>query len=466
MEIGQLPPQIHTPPPANTAEMLVDRLAESECPALTMRRARRSEEIGAPYDPIVWHAARDCNVVDVDGNRYVDMSAGFGAAAVGHGHPRVVAALAKQGSTLLHALGDLHPSDAKVHLLTRLAELAPFPEARVMLGLSGADAVEAALKTAVLATGRPGVLAFTGGYHGLATGVLPVCGYRDEFRAPFAEQSGQHVVFAPYPGADVAVESAMLAVTTALAEATVPVGAVLVEPVQGRAGVRVPPPEFLASLSELCRAQGMLLIADEVLTGLGRSGVRFLSVEAGAEPDLICLGKALGGGLPTSACLGRADVMAAWGEPGHEAIHTGTFLGNPLLSAAALATLEVLAEQRLADRARRMGTYLQSRLHELKGNFAQIRAVRGVGLLVGVEFGAPGYALKVVHALLGRGYITVPAGAQGEVLSLTPPLTMEQGLMDGFIEALSDSLADLGAAADSEAESEEAPVSTETAGEG
>lgn len=441
--IGQLPPHVHTPPPAATAQLWVDRLADSECPALTMRRARREEEVGANQDPIVWHAARDCNVVDVDGNRYVDMSAGFGAAAVGHGHPRVVAALGKQSLTLLHALGDLHPSDMKIELLTRLAGLAPFPEARVMLGLSGAEAVEAALKTAVLATGRPGVLAFEGGYHGLSYAALAACGYSEAFRSPFAPQLNPHVVFSPYPTADVEVQSAMLAISAALESSPVPVGAVLIEPVQGRGGVRVPPDGFLAALGELCQAQGMLLIADEIMTGLGRTGSRFLSVDRGMEPDLICLGKALGGGLPTSACLGRADVMAAWGGSDKEALHTGTFLGNPLLAAAALAALDVLEEQRLVDRARRMGTYLSGQLHELRAVAPQIRDVRGAGLLVGVDFGERGYALKVMQLMLQRGYITVPAGAQANVLSLTPPLTIEQGLVDGFIAALRECLAEL-----------------------
>ena len=434
--IGQLLPQMHSPPAGPTSRSLVDRLAEAECPALTLRRARRSEQAGAEQDPIVWHSARDCNVVDADGNRYVDMSAGFGAAAVGHGHPKVVAAIAKQAATLLHALGDLQPSEVKVQLLSRLAGLAPFEDARVILGLHGADAIEAALKTALLYTGRPGVLAFEGGYHGLSHGVLPLCGYKEAFRKPFAAQLSSHVAWAPFPEGSQPVELAIAQVLEAIEASPQAIGAVVVEPLQGRGGVRVPPPRFLAELSALCRSREILLVADEVMTGLGRTGPRFLSVEGGAEPDLICLGKALGGGLPTSACLGRAEVMAAWGDPSGEALHTATFLGNPLLGAAALAALDVLDEQRLGDRARRSGEYLADRLQQLAGRFEAVKEIRGQGLLQGVVFDRPGMALSVMQDLLERGFITVPAGAAADVLSLTPPLTVTQALLDAFVDAL------------------------------
>jgi 4-aminobutyrate aminotransferase-like enzyme len=176
--LGDLLPAVSAPLPGALGTRLVEQLASSECPALTQRRARRSERSGAAQDPIVWAEARASNVVDADGNRFVDLSAGFGAAAIGHAHPRVVQAVQAQTARLMHALGDLQPSDVKVALLTRLAQLAPFDNARVMLGLSGADAVEAALKSALLFTKKPGVLAFLGGYHGLSHGPLAACGYR------------------------------------------------------------------------------------------------------------------------------------------------------------------------------------------------------------------------------------------------------------------------------------------------
>lgn len=438
--VSELLPKIMAPLPAARSTAFVDRLAAAECPALTARRLRRSERSGAPQDPIVWHAARGSNVIDADGNRFVDMSAGFGAAAVGHGHPKVVQAVQAQAATLLHALGDLQPSDVKVELLAQLAALAPFPDARVMLGLSGGDAVEAALKTATLYSGRPGVIAFDGAYHGLAHGPLALCGYNEAFRAPFAAQLSPHVAFAPYPGANVSVDEAVARVEHAFARVAAGVGAVIVEPVLGRGGVIVPPAGFLPELSRLCRLRGALLIVDEIMTGLHRTGPMFRSSEAQCDADLVCLGKALGGGLPVSACLGRAEVMRAWGDPGQEALHTATFFGHPLGAAAALATLQVLQEEALGARATKLGGYLLACLEALKLRHRCVVDVRGAGMLVGVQLTSGKLGLTVVRRLLEWGYIVVPAAADGCVISLTPPLTLAKEQLDGFVDALDASL--------------------------
>lgn len=435
---AQLDPDVQAPLPGERGRALVEALAAAECPALTARRARRSEQSGAPHDPIVWTRARGVNVWDADGNRYVDLSAGFGACAVGHGAAAVTRAVQAQAERLLHALGDLHPSDVKIELLSRLRALAPFTDARVMLGSSGADAVTSALKTAALHSGKPGVLAFAGAYHGLEYGPLAACGYSDAFRAPFAAQLNPHVAFAPFPGAGTNAQAALDAVELAW-RGRDDIGAVLIEPVLGRGGVVVPPAGFLVGLQALCARREAVLIADEVLTGLGRTGALLSSVQQGAQPDLICLGKALGGGLPVSACIGRADVMAAWGDPAGEALHTGTFFGHPLGCAAALAALELVQTQRLCDRAARVGDWLVNELRARIG--ARVVDVRGIGLLVGIELAASGQALAVVRALLERGYIVVPAGADARVLSLTPPLVIEQARLARFVAALVEVLA-------------------------
>jgi 4-aminobutyrate aminotransferase-like enzyme len=417
---------------------LLDQLADTECPALTARRARRSERSGAAQDPIVWMQARGSNVVDAEGNRYVDLSAGFGAAAIGHAHPRVVSAVQTQAPVLMHALGDLHPSQVKIELLARLAKLAPFPEARVMLGSSGADAVEAALKTALLYTKRPGVIAFTGGYHGLAHAPLALCGYNEVFREPFAAQLNPHVAFAPYPRADLPLTAALDAVSAAFERVPAGVGAVVAEPMLGRGGVVMPPQGFLRGLSELCRVRGALLVVDEVMTGLHRTGPLFRSVADGCVPDLLCIGKALGGGMPISACLGRAEILRAWGDPDHEALHTATFFGHPIACAAALAALDVLHDEGLGARADKSGEHLLSRLRELQARHACVREVRGTGLLVGVELHPvrPAIALLLTRMLLERGYIVVPAAADASVVSLTPPLSITIEQLDGFVAAL------------------------------
>lgn len=410
MGFGSSPPAVASPP-GERARAWIDRLAASESPAFTARRARRHELTGAPQDPIVWARARGSNVEDVDGNVYVDLTSGFGACAIGHAHPDVVAAVQRQSERLIHALGDVHPSDVKIALLERLCALAPW-DARAILSTNGSDAVESALKTAAIATGRPGVIAFEGGYHGLSFGALAVCGYREGFRAPFAAQLNPHVRFAPWPDLDAVRE-----------QLDPSIGAILVEPIQGRGGIRVPPPGFLAELGELAHAHGALLIADEILTGLGRCGTRWAS---GDVADILCVGKALGAGLPISACLARAEVMRAWGDPGGEAIHTGTFFGNPLACAAALASLDVL--DGLHDRAARLGDDLATRLRELGFR------VDGRGLLLGVRFDEN--VLPLVHRLLCRGYLTLPAGHDAHTLELLPALTIEPALLEAFAATL------------------------------
>ncbi len=430
---GSQLPQLTTSIPGPRSAALAETLAHVECPALTARRARRAEASGASHDPISWQGARGSNVRDVDGNVFVDLTAGFGAAMLGHAHPAVVQALADQQGRLLHALGDVQPSDTKVALLSELAALAPFPDARIILGLSGADAVEAALKTAVLHTRRPGIVSFLGGYHGLSHGPLAACGYSEGFRAPFHEQLNPHVRFVPFPRAPEQGEFALAAVEQALRELST--GAVLVEPIQGRGGVHVPPPGFLRALSELTKKHGALLIADEIYTGLGRTGPLFLHREEGADADLICLGKALGGGVPVSACLGREEIMRAWGDPGGEAIHTSTFLGNPPACAAALAVLQELKRADLGAQALARGERLRRAITAQTG-----LNVRGRGLLLGVELADPARVLQLTRAVLERGFITSPGGSPPSVLCLTPPVCITDAQIDAFAQALAECL--------------------------
>ncbi len=422
MEFGCALPKIVAPPPGPLATEWVGRLARTECPAFTARRARWAEASGAPRDPIVWAEAKGANVVDVDGNVYVDLTSGFGVAAVGHAHPDVVAALRRQSERLLHALGDLHPSDTKIALLEKLAKLAPFDGARAVLSLGGADAVETALKTAVVATGRPGVLAFEGGYHGLAHGPLAVCGYSAAFRAPFEAQLNTHVVFAPFPTRKADLGSCLQTVAALLDET---IGAVLVEPIQGRGGLHVPPDGFLPALRDLAHERGAILIADEILTGLGRCGVRWRS---GDVADLLCVGKALGGGLPVSACVGRPEIMSAWGTCEGEALHTGTFFGHPLGNAAAIASLDILEREDLAGRAAEVGAAFARRLR--RAGFEVV----GEGLMLGVRW--PESVLGLVHALMARGFLTLPCGSDAKTLQLLPPLTIDAPLLDAFVTAL------------------------------
>lgn len=440
-------PDIRPGLPGARSHEFVELLARYECPGLTARRRRREELSGASHDPIVWRAARGANVLDADGNVYVDLTAGFGAALVGHSHPHVIDAIRTQSERMIHALGDVYPSDVKVALEARLASLCPWP-ARVILGLSGADAVEAAVKTACLATGRPGVVAFTGGYHGLSYGTVALCGYKADFRAPFVEQLNARVMFAPFPcvttpdpsEAERSLDATFRALDSHLATGTV--GAVIVEPILGRGGVETPASGFLAELIERAHRAGAVVIADEIYTGLGRTGRVFRSVRDEHIPDVLCVGKALGGGMPVSACLIREDIAAAWGSSTGEAIHTSTFLGNPLGCAAALASLDVLLDPETALAIRTRAERFEESLNEaLRDHRLGVPRRTFARLLIGLalEGGAP-RTLAVMRALLERGFIVLPGGVRGDVLTLTPPCTITDAQIDAFAEALGDVL--------------------------
>ncbi len=435
---GQEPPKILVAPPGPMSRALSAKRAAVECPAFDARREARAAESGADHEPIVYASARGSNVIDADGNRYVDLVAGFGALLLGHAPRRVARSVEAQEDRLWLALGDVYSADVKIALCERLARLFPEPGARVMLGLSGADAVTAALKTAALATGRGGAIAFTGAYHGLSHGPLAACGLHEGFRAPFAGQLGVRVEFVPYPAHESQLESCKAHVGAALDRGGI--GCILVEPILGRGGCIVPPAGFLPMLREACDAAGVLLVADEIWTGLGRSGAMLASVDAGVVPDLVCLGKGLGGGLPISACVGRARAFAAWGAHGGSAIHTATHFGAPLACAAALATLDALASEKLAVRAREVGERwtlaLRDQLRERR-----VAQVRGRGMMIGVEVeGGAARALAASRALLSRGYLVLTGGTKGDVLTLTPPLNIDEPLLGAFASALAECL--------------------------
>ena len=427
-------PAIRVAPPGPRSRELASRLAAVECPAFDARREDRERQSGAEQTPIVHERGEGSNVVDVDGNVYVDLAAGFGALLLGHVPAEVGRAVATQEGRMWLALGDVYSAEPKVRLCERLAGLYPAPGARVMLGATGADAVTAALKTAVLTTGRAGVLAFEGGYHGLSHGPLAVCGLKASFREPFAGQLNSHVVFAPYPHDAASLDVAMAAVGRALAGRTI--GAIIVEPVLGRGGCVVPPPGFLRALRDVCDRAGTLLVCDEIWTGLGRSGAWLASVDAGVVPDLLCLGKGLGAGLAISACIGSATAMAAWGAHGGTTLHTATHFGSPVACAAALATLDAIHARSLVERARSAGERWIARLRAgLAG--ARVVDVRGRGLMVGVALeGGAARALLVSRRLLQRGWIVLTGGTAGDVLTLTPPLDIDEALLDAFVEAL------------------------------
>jgi len=429
--------------------------------------------------PVVWERASGVHVWDVDGKKYLDLTAAFGVAATGHANPRVVRAGQCQMARLLHAMGDVHPHALKARLGRELSRITferwvdeskvQSPKSKVNAGRawavtgktifcnSGFEAVEAALKTALLATGKPGVVAFEGAYHGVGYGALNVT-QRAHFRSPFRRQLREFGHFVPFPKAGRASRLASVPAKAAALEAIESqirrlfrregIGAILVEPIQVRGGINIPPPDFLPMLRRLCDEHDALLILDEIYTGFGRTGRWFACEHSGTAPDLICLGKALTGGFPLSACVGRADLMdAAWPSSSGEAIHTSTFLGHPVGCAMALAQMEEIEGRKLVQRSAELGRFLRSALSHFRPRTSHLAWVsRGLGLLAGVEVRLPdgspatGAVLQMVKALLRRGFILLPEGEHSNVIGFTPPLTLSQSQLREAVNALGEEL--------------------------
>jgi 4-aminobutyrate aminotransferase-like enzyme len=424
---GDLLPEVVVPPPGPRSRELCRDLGRLEAPGVNTLGGPGGDE-----PAVVWAEALGANVLDADGNRYLDLTSGFGVAAVGHRHPRVVAAVRGQAGRLLHGLGDAAAHPTRIELARRLAALAPVDEGRVYYAVSGADAVEVAAKTAVLATGRPGLVAFEPAYHGVTLGALALSA-RGELRGPFARHLHPHIHRLPYGAEPWAID---------LLARRRPLAAVVVEPIVGREGVIPPPPGWLAEIAGLCRRHEIVLIADEVFTGFGRTGRLFAVDEDAVRPDLLCCGKALGGGLPVGAVVGRAPLMAAW-KTGGEALHTGTFLANPLACAAALAVLDIVREENLSERARKLGEEVAERLAPWPERYSAILATRGRGLLWGVELADRPTAKRLAQDLQARGVLALAGGPEGRVLQLVPPLTITRAQLRTALDLLEESLAAL-----------------------
>lgn len=414
-------PELLTTVPGPRSKELAQRLARVEGRGVTC--------LSPP--PIFWERAQGANVWDVDGNRYLDLTSAFGVAHLGHAHPSVVAAVHQQSTKLLHGLGDVHPTASKLALLERLTGLFPGGhDARAVLGSSGSDAVEIALKTAMLASGRSGLLAFEGGYHGVSLGALDAT-WRSDFKDPFAARLPGGTVFAPFGDLQAVLQTARQADATGH-----PIGAILVEPVQGRGGDRIPPRGFLRGLRSLCDQEGWLLIADEIFTGFGRTGTFWACDHEEVVPDLLCAGKALSSGMPISVCLGRREVMDAWPLPAQEAIHTQTFLGHPPSCAAALASIEALEREQGTGRSAELGRSALENLRRGLANLETIREVRGMGLLIAIEFRSGQRAAQLVEDALRSGIILLQSGEAGEVVSISPALNLNSDVLEHAVATL------------------------------
>lgn len=384
--------------------------------------------------PIFWDSASGATVVDVDGNRYIDLTAAFGVANAGHANPRVAAAVADQAARLMHGMGDIHPTAVRARLLERLAHVLPPGLSKTFLATTGSEAVEAALKTAILSTGRSRFAAYHGAYHGLSFGALAVCGI-EKFRAPFADALARDALLLEYPAGGATAGDA-IAQTRTILRGHEDIAAIVIEPIQGRAGCIVPPPGYLAAVRSLCDELGILMIVDEIFTGFGRTGTWFAVDRESVIPDILCIGKALGSGFPIAAAVGRPDVMDAWPVSNGEALHTSTYLGNPMGCAAALATIDELESRQLPERAAALEPLVGARLRALASRHAAVAGVRGRGLFWGLQLNGPAAAEATVKQALRGGVILLQSGTAGDVVTIAPPLVISDRQLERAFEIL------------------------------
>ncbi|MCG3082980.1 4-aminobutyrate--2-oxoglutarate transaminase [Anoxybacillus sp. LAT_35] len=421
---------------------------------------RRKEAVArAPYNvtEIFIKEAKGAIIRDINDREYIDFAGGIGVQNVGHCHPKVVAAIQQQAATFIHPCFHVTPYESYVLLAEKLNELTPgdFPKKTIFLN-SGAEAVENAVKIARKYTGRPAIVSFTGGYHGrtlltmsLTSKVMP---YKKGF-GPFAPE----VYKFPYPYYYRANEQTIDEVDNQLIEslkqffvaevAPDHVAAIIIEPVQGEGGFVVPSAKFMQAIRRICDEYGIVMIADEIQTGFARTGRLFAMEHFGVAPDLMTLSKSMGAGVPISAVVGRREMMDApeVGQLG------GTFSGSPLACAAALAVLDVIEEEQLVVRARRLGEKMMALLTEMKQQFDIIGDVRGLGAMCAIELvtdrnqktPAKEQTAYIVSQAWKRGAIFLSAGLYSNVVRFLPPLVMTDEQLERGFSVLRDLLAEV-----------------------
>lgn len=446
-------PKIETPIPGPNSKLYLSRLLDMEAPSLTLNDSSLS---------IIWEETSGMNVFDVDGNKYLDYASGLNVANVGHTNQEVVDAAKEQLNVMLQGMGDFHANKRKIEFLEKVLEIVPIKNSKAIVSVNGSDAVDAALKTATLYTGKRGFLSFYGAYHGMGAKSLEVTA-RHHFRAPFSKDIPRSTTFLPYPycyrcpfskNNNDCVMDCLKNVEQTIentASGSDDIGAIIIESFQGRGGVVQAPPAFLKGLREICDRNGILLIVDEILSGFGRTGKWFGFEHAGVEPDIVTIGKGLSSGYPISACVGKASVMDVWKKFEGESVHTSTFQGNPVGSVLATSSINYIQKNSLIEQSNEKGQYFKNRLIELIGNHQNVGEIRGKGLMIGIEFvknkktKEPDAELcwEVMRRSLQKGMILLNGGHQVNVLCLTPPLIIKYEEIDFCIDTLKSVLEDL-----------------------
>ena len=400
--------------------------------------------------PLFVDRASNAEIWDVEGRRYIDFASGIAVLNTGHCHPKVMAAVRAQMERFTHTCFQVLMYEPYVVLAERLNALAPIrgPNKCIFL-TTGAEAAENAVKIARAATGRPGIISFTGGFHGrtiLASALTgKVTPYKRGFGSPLPDV--WHVPF-PVPQHDMTVQSSLRQLNYVFAADVDPdqVAAIIIEPVQGEGGFHPAPPELMQELRSVCDEHGIVLIADEVQTGFGRTGKLFAMEHYEVEPDLICIAKGIAGGLPLSGVIGRAHLMDAVNPGGLG----GTFAGNPLSCAAALAVLDVIEDEKLLDRAISIGERLKEKLELIRrrNDVVEISHIRGTGAMVGFDIVKgrggnetdPVATKRVIQRAYENGLILLSCGTTANTIRILAPLTIRQDVLDQGLDILEKSL--------------------------
>ena len=415
--------------------------------------------VWARYTDLVVERASGSWLETTDGERYLDYTCGIGVTNTGHAHPRVVAAIAEQAAKGIHLQQNIvyHQPGLELHrrLPARFPNARPDVEIGLFLSNSGAEAIEATMKLAKAATGRPAFVCFRGGFHGRTHGAMSLTSSSVKYRAHFEPLVGG-VHFAPYPyplrmgGADAALATTMAAIDELFATVVDPedVAAFVVEPVLGEGGYVVPPDGFLPALRELADRHGILLAVDEVQSGYARTGRFFATEWTDASPDVVVMAKGIASGLPLSGILAARSLLDRL-APGS---HGGTYGGNAVACAAALATLDVIDDERLAERAERLGQRLLAGLRERAAGREHVAEVRGRGLMVAIEFAdggelrpRPDLAKGLLAEAMARNVLLLTCGTHGQAVRIIPPLVTTDDEVDLAITTIGDALAAIGA---------------------
>jgi acetylornithine/LysW-gamma-L-lysine aminotransferase len=364
--------------------------------------------------PVVLTRGKGALVWDINGKEYVDCTGSYGVALLGHSHPRIVEAIRKQAERLISCHAGFY-NDMRTEFLQKLVSITPKGLDKAFLSNSGAEAVECAIKLARKFSGKPEIIAMMGAFHGKTMGALSAT-WDKRYREPFEPLVPEFKHVAPDN-----IEKVREAITDKTA-------AVLVEPIRGEGGVRIPPDGFLRGLREVCDEKNILLIFDEVQTGFGRTGKLFACEHWSVIPDVMCLAKPVAGGLPIGVTIAEENVMSSL-KVGD---HSTTFSGSPLVCAAACAAVDVLLEEKLPERAASLGGYFKAKLEDMQAKYKIIREVRGLGLMIGVELRFD--VLNMLLKAMDRGVLMLDAGKN--VLRFLPPLVIEKEQIDKVLSVL------------------------------